>query len=271
MDITWFSAFILAVVEGVTEFLPISSTGHLILTSALLGLSGPKVVAFEIIIQGAAILAVCWEYRRLLWKTGTGLFTEPTAQRFTVNVVIGFLPLALLGLAFHDFIERVLFKPIPVALALIVGGIAILWVDKRNNTVRYETVDQVPFGVALRLGFWQSLALIPGTSRAASTIIGGTWMGMSRRLATEYSFFLAIPTLICATLYKMYDSRDLFVAADLAPFAIGSVVAFITALLAVRGLIRFVSSHTFAVFAWYRIVFGLVVLGYYAMGFGFTP
>ncbi len=260
MEISALAALVLGIVEGLTEFLPVSSTGHLILTSSVLGLTGPKVLAFEIIIQGAAILAVCWEYRRLLWRTTVSIATDSGSQRFALNVFLGFLPLALLGLAFQHVIEEKLFRPVPVAIALVLGGIAILLVDRRESRATLDTVEAVPVRAALLLGLWQALALIPGTSRAGATIIGGVTLGMSRRLATEYSFFLAIPTLIGATLYKLYEGRDLFVATDAMPFAIGAVVAFVTALLAVRGFIRYISTHSFSVFAWYRIVFGLVVL-----------
>ncbi|MBV6416453.1 MAG: Undecaprenyl-diphosphatase [Steroidobacteraceae bacterium] len=260
MEISAIAALVLGIVEGLTEFLPVSSTGHLILASSALGLGGPKVLAFEIIIQGAAILAVCWEYRRLLWRTSLSLGHDPAARRFALNVFLGFLPLALLGLAFQDVIEERLFRPVPVALALVIGGIAILVVDRRAAHAPLDSVDAVPVRSAMLLGLWQALALIPGTSRAGATIIGGVALGMSRRLATEYSFFLAIPTLIGATLYKLYEERNLFVAGDAVPFGIGAVVAFITALLAVRGFIRFISTHSFTVFGWYRILFGLVVL-----------
>jgi undecaprenyl-diphosphatase len=260
MQISAFAALILGIVEGLTEFLPVSSTGHLILASALLGLEGPKVIAFEIVIQGAAILAVCFEYRRLLWHTTVSLGSDPASRRFAINVLLGFLPLAILGLTFQDFIEQHLFRPVPVAIALIVGGLAILWVDRREASATLTTVAEVPHRTAMLLGLWQALALIPGTSRAGATIVGGVWLGMSRRLATEYSFFLAIPTLLGATLYKLVEARALFERADILPFAIGSVVAFVTALLAVRGFLRFVSTHSFAAFAWYRIVFGIVVL-----------
>jgi undecaprenyl-diphosphatase len=260
MDISALAALVLGIVEGLTEFLPVSSTGHLILAASALGLTGAKVLAFEIIIQGAAILAVCWEYRRLLWRTTVSLAVDPGSQRFALNVCLGFLPLALLGLAFQDTIEEKLFRPVPVAIALVLGGVAILLVDRRAAHPRLETVEAVPVRTAILLGLWQALALIPGTSRAGATIIGGVTLGMSRRLATEYSFFLAIPTLIGATVYKLYEGRHLFGPADAVPFAIGAVVAFVTALLAVRGFIRFISTHSFAAFAWYRIVFGLVVL-----------
>jgi len=267
MEFGWLAALLLGIVEGLTEFLPVSSTGHLILASALLGLHGPKIIAFEIVIQGAAILAVCWEYRRLLIGTATSLTHDPNSRRFALNVVLGFLPLAVLGLLFKDVIEARLFHPVPVAIALVLGGIAILWVDGRKHSESMREMADVTPAAALKLGFWQSLALVPGTSRSAATIIGGTFMGMSRRLATEYSFFLAIPTLLGATLYKFVEARQLFSQADLVPLAIGSVVAFVTALIAVRGFLRFVSTHTFAVFAWYRIAFGALVLLTYALGF----
>ena len=260
MEISAFAALVLGIVEGLTEFLPVSSTGHLILASSALGLAGPKVLAFEIIIQGAAILAVCWEYRQRLWRTTVSLGSDAGARRFALNVLLGFLPLALLGLAFQDAIEERLFRPVPVAIALVIGGIAILIVDRRAPRATFDAVEAVPVRTAVWLGLWQALALIPGTSRAGATIVGGVSLGMSRRLATEYSFFLAIPTLIGATLYKLHEGRDLFVAADALPFAIGAAVAFVTALLAVRGFIRFISTHSFAAFAWYRIVFGLLVL-----------
>ncbi|GMV00598.1 MAG: undecaprenyl-diphosphate phosphatase [Steroidobacteraceae bacterium] len=258
--ISAFAALVLGIVEGLTEFLPISSTGHLIITSHLLGLSGSKVLAFEIIIQGAAILAVCWEYRRLLWGTTVSITRDAGSRRFALNIFLGFVPLAVLGLAFKEPIERHLFHPVPVAIALILGGIAILWVDRRATQATLDRVDEVPPAKAFLLGIWQALALIPGTSRSGATIIGGVWIGMSRRLATEYSFFLAIPTLLAATAYKLYEERALFAADDILPFAIGGIVAFITALLAVRGFIRYISTHSFAAFAWYRIVFGLMVL-----------
>ncbi len=260
MDISAFAALVLGIVEGLTEFLPVSSTGHLILASSALGLTGPKVLAFEIIIQGAAILAVCWEYRLLLWRTTVSLASDTGAQRFALNVFLGFLPLAVLGLAFQDTIEERLFRPVPVAIALVLGGIAILLVDRRAARATLDSVAAVPVRTAVLLGLWQALALIPGTSRAGATIIGGVALGMSRRLATEYSFFLAIPTLIGATVYKLHEGWHLFSAADALPFGIGAIVAFVTALLAVRGFIRFVSTHSFAAFAWYRILFGLVVL-----------
>jgi undecaprenyl-diphosphatase len=256
----WFTALVLGLVEGLTEFLPVSSTGHLILAGALLDYEGPQAVAVEIVIQGAAILAVCWEYRQMLGRTALTVAREPASRRFLLNLALGFMPLAILGLAFKDLIETYLFRPLPVAVALIVGGVLILLVDRRESAATLKFADDVKPGVAFRLGLWQSLALFPGTSRAAATIIGGVLMGMSRRLATEYSFFLAIPTLLAATAYKLIESHALLTAGTLGPLLVSAVAAFITALIAVRGFIRYVSSHSFAAFAWYRIVFGALVL-----------
>ncbi len=256
----WFTALVLGIVEGLTEFLPVSSTGHLILAGSLLRYDGPQAIAVEIVIQGAAILAVCWEYRLMLTRTAFTFAREPASRRFLLNLVLGFLPLAVLGLAFKDLIETYLFRPLPVAAALVVGGVLILLVDRRESGATLKLADDVKPSVAFRLGLWQSLALIPGTSRAAATIIGGVLMGMSRRLATEYSFFLAIPTLLAATAYKLVESRELFTADMLGPLALSAAFAFITALLAVRGFIRYVSSHSFAAFAWYRIAFGALVI-----------
>ncbi len=260
MNLDWITALVLGIVEGFTEFLPVSSTGHLILAGALLDYRGPQAVAVEIVIQGAAILAVCWEYRQMLTRTALTFVHEPSSRRFMINLLLGFLPLAVLGLAFKDLIEQYLFRPVPVALALVVGGVLILLVDRREAQASLKLADDVTPGVAFRLGLWQSLALIPGTSRAAATIIGGVLMGMSRRLATEYSFFLAIPTLLAATAYKLVEARDLLTADTLGPLLLSAAFAFITALIAVRGFIRYVASHTFAAFAWYRIIFGGLVL-----------
>jgi len=264
--VSWLDALILGLVEGITEFLPISSTGHLILARSLLGLEGDAVDRHLIVIQGAAILAVCWEYRARLWHTLLALRTEPVARRFALNVMLAFTPLAVLGLLFEEEIESVLFAPIPVAVALVVGGLLILWAERRQHVERTPTVDDLTSPDALKIGFFQALALIPGTSRAAATIIGGLLLGFSRRAATEFSFFVAIPTLLAATAYKLWEARDTLSLADAEPLAISSAVAFLSALLSIRFLLRFVSGHSFAAFAIYRIVFGGVVLATWALG-----
>jgi undecaprenyl-diphosphatase len=254
-------ALILGLVEGFTEFLPISSTGHLILVGDLLDFNDDKGKLFEIVIQSGAILAVCWEYRARLWGVAQGLGNrEPAARRFVANLLVAFLPAAVLGLLFAKAIKAHLFHPVPVALAFIIGGVLILWAERREHTIRIQEVDEMDWRDALKIGFAQALALIPGTSRSGATIIGGLFFGLSRRAATEFSFFLAIPTLIAATFYDLYKHRDLLQADDLGMFAVGFVASFISAFLAVKGLLRFISKHDFSVFAWYRIVFGVVVL-----------
>jgi undecaprenyl-diphosphatase len=263
---SWLDALILGLVEGVTEFLPISSTGHLILARSLLDLHGAAVDRQLIIIQGAAILAVCWEYRERLWSTLRLLPSDPVARRFARNVAIAFLPLAVLGLVFEEPIERVLFAPVPVALALIVGGFVILWAERRKHREDIATVNDMGAVDALKVGLFQALALVPGTSRAAATIIGGLMIGMSRIAATEFSFFVAIPTLLGATAYKLWQVRDTLVAAEAEPLLVSSVAAFVSALVSVRLLLRFIGRHSFAALAWYRIAFGAVVLATWALG-----
>lgn len=253
-------AVILGVVEGLTEFLPISSTGHLIIVGALLDFNDDKGKLFEIVIQLGAIVAVVWEYRARLTKVVTTLGSSSTSRRFVINLAIAFVPAALLGLAFGSAIKRHLFHPVPVAMAFIVGGLLILWVERRKHQIRIEEVDAMRAGDALKVGLAQALALIPGTSRSGATIIGGLFFGLSRRAATEFSFFLAIPTLTAAALYDLYKHRNLLGTDDLALFGVGFIAAFLSALLAVRALIRYVAHHDFTVFVWYRIVFGVIVL-----------
>jgi undecaprenyl-diphosphatase len=259
-------ALIMGLVEGFTEFLPISSTGHLILADSLLGFQGmeDKMKVFEIVIQAGAILAVCWEFRARIGAVLSGIFSSRKQQLFALNVLIAFLPLAILGMIFGKVLKAHLFKPVPVALAFIIGGIIILFVERRarNNpvSVRVRSVDDMTPLDALKMGIAQSFALIPGTSRSGSTIIGGMLFGLSRQVATEFSFFLAIPTLFGATVYSLYKERALLSAADLPFFGIGTVAAFVSAFLCVRWLLRYISSHDFTFFAWYRIVFGLVVI-----------
>jgi undecaprenyl-diphosphatase len=256
-------AAILGVVEGLTEFLPISSTGHLILAGSLLGWHDEKAKVFEIVIQTGAMLAVLWYFRLKILKVLTGLFSDPTSQRFALNVLIAFLPAAVLGLAFGKYVKAFLFKPVPVAIAFIVGGLIILWVETRPSAKRkprIQAMEEMTHLDALKLGFAQALALIPGTSRSGATIIGGMLFGLSRKAATEFSFFLAMPTLIGAGAYDAYKNRALLSLSDWPIFAVGTIISFISALACVHWLIRFVATRDFTPFAWYRIVFGLIVL-----------
>ncbi|HEY6894093.1 MAG TPA: undecaprenyl-diphosphate phosphatase, partial [Rhodanobacteraceae bacterium] len=247
-----------------TEFLPISSTGHLIVAGSLLGYTGEQAKVFEIVIQAGAILAVCWEFRARLVSTVAGLGRDPVAQRFVANLVIAFIPAAVLGLLFAKAIKRYLFAPLPVAMAFIVGALVILWVERRRrsgtSTARIDDVDDMRWTDALKVGCAQAFALIPGTSRSGATIIGGMLFGLSREAATRFSFFLAIPTLLAACAYDFLKNRALFSAHDLQGLGIGFVASFIAAFLCVRGLIRYVSRHDFTPFAWYRIAFGLLIL-----------
>ena len=253
-------ALILGVVEGLTEFLPVSSTGHLILAGDLLDFNDDKGKVFEIVIQTGAMLAIVWEYRLRFWSVLTGIGSQREARRFVTNLLVAFMPAAVLGLAFSKLIKSVLFKPVPVALAFIIGGVIILWVERRERTPLIESVDAMDWRDALKVGFAQAFALIPGTSRSGATIIGGMLFGLSRRAATEFSFFLAVPTLVAAGLYDLYKNRALLSADDVAMFGVGSIAAFLSAFLCVRWLLRYIASHDFRVFAWYRIIFGLVVL-----------
>ena len=265
-------AALMGIVEGLTEFLPISSTGHLILAGSLLDFTGETVKVFEIAIQTGAMLAVIWEYRQRLAATVTGLATEPSARRFALNVLVACIPAAVLGLLLGKVVKEHLFHPVPVALAFIVGGLVILWVERRHRgqfgerdlegtrRARVESVDQMSGLDALKVGLVQCLALIPGTSRSGATIIGAMLFGFSRKCATEFSFFLGIPTLMGAGAYSVWKQRDLLQWSDLPMFAVGTVFAFFSAWLCIRWLIRYVSTHDFTVFAWYRIGFGLVVL-----------
>jgi len=261
MDLAlYLKAAILGVVEGLTEFLPISSTGHLIIAGQLLGYSGDKAKVFDIVIQSGAMLAVVWEYRARFAGVLMGLTSDPAAQRFAANLAIAFMPAALLGLAFASVIKQHLFHAVPVALAFIIGGVIILVVERRPRQAIVESVDDMTWKDALLVGLAQSVALIPGTSRSGATIIGGMLFGLSRRAATEFSFFLAVPTLIAAGAYDLYKHRELLEAADLGTFSVGFVVSFVAAFVCVRWLLRYIATHDFSVFAWYRIGFGAVVL-----------
>ncbi len=261
---TLFTALILGIVEGFTEFLPVSSTGHLIVSGSLLGYTGDQAKVFEIVIQAGAILAVCWEYRARLMMVLRGLATEPRAQRFALNLIVAFMPAAVLGLTFGKLIKSHLFAPVPVATAFVVGAFVILWAERRQkarpDAVRINSVDEMRWTDALKVGCAQAFALVPGTSRSGATIIGGMLFGMSRTAATEFSFFLAIPTLFAATGYELLKNRQLLVAHDLPAFGVGFVAAFVSAFVCVRWLIRYVSHHDFIPFAWYRIAFGALIL-----------
>ena len=261
---TLVTALFLGIVEGLTEFLPVSSTGHLIVTGSLLGYTGEQAKTFEIVIQAGAILAVCWEFRARLGDVLRSLFSDAAAQRFAVNVFIAFLPAAVLGLAFNRVIKAHLFAPVPVACAFVVGAFVILWAERRQrlrpDTIRVASVDAMRWTDALLIGCAQALALVPGTSRSGATIIGGMLFGLSRVAATEFSFFLAIPTLFAATGYSLWKDATLLSTQSLPAFGVGFVAAFVSAFACVRWLIRYVSHHDFVPFAWYRIAFGAVIL-----------
>lgn len=253
-------ALLMGIVEGLTEFLPISSTGHLILVGQLLDFNGEKAKVFIIAIQLAAILAVVYEYRVKLGHTAATLTTEPASRQLALNLLAGFLPAAVLGFLFYHEIKYYLFNPLVVASALVIGGVLILWAERRKHVVSVQTLDDLDWRRALGVGFAQALAMIPGTSRSGATIIGGLFLGLSRKTAAEFSFFLAVPTMLMATAYDFYMNWRLFDAGDIPLFVVGGLAAFASALIAVRTLIKFVSRHDYTVFAWYRIIFGGVVL-----------
>lgn len=257
-------AVIMGIVEGATEFLPISSTGHLIIAGDLLGfLSKEKRDVFGIIIQLGAILAVCWEYRERLINKVTHLRDEANARGFFINLTLAFFPAAFVGLLFHKQIKAYLFSPFTVACALIIGGIAILLIEKYLEHGETKSVEAMTPKQAFKIGLAQMFSLVPGVSRAGATILGGIAAGLNRHAATEFSFFLAIPIMFAASGFDLLKGYQFLSAADLPIFAIGFITAFISALLVIRVLIRFVANHDFTVFAWYRIVFGLAVLAYY--------
>jgi undecaprenyl-diphosphatase len=244
-------ALILGIVEGLTEFLPISSTGHLILAGDLIGFGHPGRDVFYVAIQTGAMLAVVWEYRARFFRIDPRLWTQ---------LACAFLPAVVLGLALGDLIKAHLFKPVPVALAFIIGGLIILLVDRGQRVARVERTQDMTYLDALKVGFAQCFALIPGTSRSGATIIGGMLFGLSRRAATEFSFFLAVPTLIAAGMYDLWKHRNLLAPADAGMWTVGLVTSFVSAFVVIRWLIRYVATHDFRWFAWYRIAFGLVVL-----------
>ena len=260
----------MGVVEGLTEFLPVSSTGHLILAGALLGFDDEKAKVFDIAIQTGAIFAVVMVFWEKISSTVMALPSQRLARRFAINVLIGFLPAVVLGLLFGEAIKVHLFTPTVVATTFILGGLVILWVERwgrkpmhdghPDDHVRIVNVESMSPLDALKVGLVQCLAMVPGTSRSGATIIGGMLLGLSRKAATEFSFYLAIPTLIGAGVYSLYKERALLSVADVPMFAVGLVFSFISALVCVRWLLRYISTHNFVPFAWYRIAFGAVVL-----------
>jgi undecaprenyl-diphosphatase len=250
----------MGMVEGLTEFLPVSSTGHLILAGSLLDFTGEKSKLFEIVIQSAAILAVVWEYRARLARVLRGAGHDPAARRLLVNVAIAFVPLAVLGLLAGKWLKAHLFNAPTVATTFILGAFVILWAERRDHRERVASVDEMTPLDALKVGIAQCFALIPGTSRSGATIIGGMLFGLSRQAATDFTFFLAIPTLGMASLYSLYKERALLSADDLGMWAVGMLASFVSAFFCVRWLLRYIATHNFVVFAWYRIAFGLVVL-----------
>jgi len=254
----------MGLIEGLTEFLPISSTGHLIIAGELLGLDSEKAKTFEIFIQLGAILAVCWHYRSKLKQVTVGIARSSEARGFVLNLLLAFMPAACLGVLFHEAIKTHLFHPAKVAIALVVGGLVILFIERRERLPKICTVDEIRWVDALKIGCVQALALIPGTSRSGATIIGGLVFGLSRQAATEFSFFLAIPTMLAATLYAFAKGWQALGSQDSAIFAFGFVASFISASFAVKGLLHFVANHSFRIFGYYRIAFGLLTLLYFS-------
>ena len=272
MDLVYcLQAVVLGIVEGLTEFLPISSTGHLIIASEAVGFAEtPGADTFVVAIQAGAILAVCWYYRRRICSILRGFFTDRKERRLAVNTVVAFLPAALIGVLVAGAIKQYLFNPITVAAALVVGGFIILWVESRVRDgvrpARVETMDDMSWKDALLVGFMQCFAMIPGTSRSGATIIGGMVIGLSRKAATEFSFFLSIPTIFGATAYDLWKSWDSLALDNASGFVLGTAVSFVSALLVVHWLLRFVSGHDFRGFGWYRILFGILILVLSATG-----
>lgn len=265
-DLSLTHALLLGILEGITEFLPVSSTGHLIVASAWLGARSDTTKTFEIFIQLGAILAVCWHYRNVLTTALLEAHRSPVARRFLATLLVAFAPAALLGVLYHDLIKQYLFSPHVVAISLMVGGVAMLWIERvwgaraSRAPLREDRADRLPFKAALGIGIAQMLALIPGVSRSGATIMGGMVLGLPRSSATEFSFFLAVPVMIAATLFDLIKSRHGLTAADAPAFAVGLISAFATALIVIRLFLRFVSRHDFTGFAWYRIAFGSALL-----------
>ena len=256
-------AAILGVVEGATEFIPVSSTGHLILVGDWLNFTGARAATFEIFIQLAAILAVVYLYRAKVWAVLKNLPHDPGAQKFTLNLIVAFIPAAAIGFFIHDWMKEVLFSPIVVAWALVLGGVAILLIEKWDPQERVTDPDRIPLRIAAGVGLAQVLSLIPGVSRSGATIMGGRSLGLSRPAATEFSFFLAIPIMVMASAYDLFKSRDVLSLTDLPVFAVGFLVSYFSALVVIRAFLAYVARRTFVPFAWYRIGFGCLLLLWY--------
>jgi len=259
------STIFLGIVEGLTEFLPISSTGHLILADTLLRIEGPESKLFDIVIQLGAILAVCWVYRARLLGAAIGMVNDSGDRRFVTNIIVAFLPAAVAGVLFYKIIKEYLFSPWVVAISLIIGGVLILIIEAARPRPRLHYIENISIGTALLIGCCQILAMIPGVSRAGATIMGALMLRVDRPAATEFSFFLAIPTMLGAAVYDLYKNRGILSSQGAIDIAIGFVVAFIAALIVVRWLVTFVSRHGFGVFAWYRIALGTVALIWLAL------
>lgn len=254
-------AIVMGIVEGLTELLPISSTGHLILAGELMDFwQKDKRVVFEVFIQMGAMLAIVWEYRQKIFSSLLGIGKPGVERNLYINVAIAFIPFIIIGYSFADYIRAVLFSPYVVAAGFIIGGVAIMWVEKRAYNPDLDDMDQITAMRALKVGLCQCLALVPGVSRSGASIIGGVYFGLSRKASTEFSFFLAIPVISAASIYSLWGARDLLEVGDIEVFAAGFIASFISAFVVMRALLKFVSNHTFMVFAWYRIAFGLLIL-----------
>jgi undecaprenyl-diphosphatase len=252
-------AILLGVIEGLTEFIPVSSTGHLILVIDLIGFRGPPGKVFEVVIQLGAIFAICWAYRARFIRVATGLLEDPDQVRFVRNILLGFLPAMVIGALAHGFIKAVLFSPWVVVTTLVLGGIAILVIERARPVSRHHKIERLPALTALQIGLCQAVAMIPGVSRSGATIMGGLLLGVDRRTATEFSFFLAVPTMLAATVYDTYQNWAVMSGDNLAVIAVGFVAAFLAALFVVGRVLDFISRRGFAPFAWYRIVVGVVM------------
>jgi undecaprenyl-diphosphatase len=254
-----FKAIILGLVEGATEFIPVSSTGHLIVASEWLDFTGERAKTFEVFIQLGAILSIVWLYRGTFYRL-LSAWSEQGPRRLILNLAIAFLPAAIVGFLLHDWIKERLFNSFTVAIAMVVGGILILVIEALKPRARFDETDTMPPMTAFGIGLAQVLSLFPGVSRSGATIMGGYCLGLSRRAATEFSFFLAVPVMFAATLFDLFGSRDILTAADAPLFAVGFIISFISALIVVKAFLGYVSRKSFAVFAWYRIAIGCLLL-----------